>query len=1089
MMVQVNVPMKGWAAQQSGIEYMVYTPLWRPIEVGSQGGAGGGWPIHFRSPSQQLGSEPNKLYVRFTTLPGYSKAAIEVYMVPDTNGDTRSMRVLVCTRAELGPDAPLPRLFSHTPHPLRNEHIDDYGDVMNDEYSEHSLTDHDLHHGYEQDQPEFRIPELPAECVYFDASNLQWSLDPENFTVPAPPSEIFDTLLGYEANATHSGSDDHDEIQYAPSGNHSLAGNHTSGTGYPYAPSSNHSFADNSTSGPGYAHAPSSNHSIAPHGGPRPGFAHAPASHQGFAPASTSGTEYAYAPSSHQDIASDGSSMRRLHQDGSAIQPPSPPPPPPPSPPPPSPPPTAASPRPVLAPAPFQSAAPPGQGNTTDSIAGVPPPLTSDANETTTAPGYWAGPSPSQAPDPSAYRPVSPVEHAPFPGAGPPLPSSPPSGAYLPDEPPHVPQRPPPPPPPAPPPRPPPPVVAQLFINNHLAAEAPVEYNPTLGPRIYSVSPETISAVVPEVRCSCARCMPTMACTHADQVPPALQIITVSGHGFSHSPENVRAWVGDRECYIRSSNDSMIVCRTRGGGTFGVLPVSVQTDGEYASGNVSVTGVFYIASISPAYGSSAGGAIVEIEGDGFADDDGMITTNLVSIGLPPAAPCRVLAASRTRITCQTEPAGRMHAGAREGLLSPLEVSVSGVYAQCRAPAACDPHCNPSQLPRQSVQNFSAEPRQCCPFSVPDPASLDPVPFIGDDQGHGADNCAYYYTAHATPSITAMGHDVRARQTLHMHGSMLNSTGFDVLLARMEESDVQRWINPYRNDSDPPEAVKLPDLWSKHGADHVMLQVVVRSVTEILAAVPAEIEPGTYLPLLWSAKKGSAEYVLPVNSSESLPLVRVHPHIDQVLPMPLTSSGGMITITGAGFPSDAAAVRLEGKGGQWIVLEASNTLITAYSPGWLYSDGPSLAVSIRGFADELSECEGTQEMCKFYAAAPQWNDFIDPEAYISGLRQEEPGSSVTIFIDGDSSVGTDYLVNRTVQVMFGPSVLPAQINTANSSVTLTAYTLAQLPASTPAGHEILVLVDGKAVAGQKPFIHIPLNISTISSSKGMTSMCT
>lgn len=576
------------------------------------------------------------------------------------------------------------------------------------------------------------------------------------------------------------------------------------------------------------------------------------------------------------------------------------------------------------------------------------------------------------------------------------------------------------------------------------------------------------------------------ASAHADQVLTAVQIITIIGHGFSNSTDNMRVWVGDRECYIRSSNSSMIVCRARGGGTFGDLPISVQTEGVYAAGNVSVTGVFYIASISPAYGSSAGGSIVEIEGDGFADDEGVITTNFVSIGLPPAAPCRVLAASRTRITCQTEPAGRMHAGAVEGLLNPLEVSVSGVYARCRARAACDPSCDPSQFLGQSD---SAERRQCCPFSVPDPSSLEPLAFIGDDQGYGADNCAFYYTPHATPRITAMGHDVRAGGTLHIHGSMLNSTGFDVLLARMEESHVQRWINPYRNASDPPEAVKLPDLWSQHGADHVVLRVVMQTGTEVLAFVPAEIEPGTYLPLLWSAQKGAAEYVLHMNSSESLPLVRVHPHIDQVQPMPLTSSGGMITITGAGFPSVAEHVRLEGKGGQWTVLEANNTMITAYAPGWLYSDGPSLAVSVLGVEDELPDCEGTQATCKFYAAAPQWNTFIDPEAYVSGVHQNEPGSAVTIFIDDDKSNSTEYLVNRTVQVMFGPATLSSEVDATNSTVTLTTTTLAELPASTPAGHEIVILVDGKAVAGQKPFIHVPLNISTMSSSEGMTSLHT
>lgn len=609
----------------------------------------------------------------------------------------------------------------------------------------------------------------------------------------------------------------------------------------------------------------------------------------------------------------------------------------------------------------------------------------------------------------------------------------------------------------------------------------------------------------------------------------------MNGSGFGNVAENVRVWIGDKECYVRSASDTTIKCRARGGGTFGRLPVTVLANGQYASGRANVTGVFYVSSISQLYGSAAGGSILEIHGDGFADHGAAITTNFVSIGVFPAAPCRVLSSSRTMITCQTEPAGRMHAGATEGLLNPVEVSVSGIYAQCQAPPVCTPGCDPSlsQLGPGSAYggsggsyggpgsggsygatyggqgaygiaeapvslgsygrpgNYggayggqaSVTTQRCCPFTVPDPASLEPIPFIGNDQGFGADNCAFYYTSHATPRVTSVSHNVNASGLLHMQGSKLNGNDINVYLARVEESGVQRWTNPYRVDSDPPEAVKLPDLWSPDGVDHLMLQVHVQSSTDVVARVPADIEPGTYLPLVWSEDTGAAEFMLHTNGSAALPLVNVQPHIEQVQPASLTNSGGMITITGAGFPSDLQRVRLEGKGGRWVVLEASHTMITAYTPGWLYADGPPLAVSVMGVEGEMPECEFDQQKCKLYAAAAEWSQFIQQELYIDNFDQEASGSAVKIFIRNETANATTSLGSRSVQVMLGRDILPAVVDTSAATVTLTQDTILQLPASAPSGHEIVILIDGMAAAGKQPVIHVPLAISTMSSSVG------
>lgn len=81
-------------------------------------------------------------------------------------------------------------------------------------------------------------------------------------------------------------------------------------------------------------------------------------------------------------------------------------------------------------------------------------------------------------------------------------------------------------------------------------------------------------------------------------------------------------------------------------------------------------------------GSINGGTIVTITGRGFATEDSVFSTNIVSIGTFPAAPCRVLSATWSKLVCQTEPAGRMHAGAFEDRLLPVEVSVNGVFMIC-----------------------------------------------------------------------------------------------------------------------------------------------------------------------------------------------------------------------------------------------------------------------------------------------------------------------------------------------------------------------------------------------------------------------
>jgi IPT/TIG domain len=177
-----------------------------------------------------------------------------------------------------------------------------------------------------------------------------------------------------------------------------------------------------------------------------------------------------------------------------------------------------------------------------------------------------------------------------------------------------------------------------------------------------------------------------------------MQILTITGSGFDASNVGAhRVWVGAKECYVRTATATTITCRARGGGTFGTLPILVRVGSQFASGELAVTGVLEVHSISPGLGSLQGGSIVTVAGAGFAVAGSVFSTNFVSIGVMPAAPCRVLHASWDTIVCQTEPAGHMHAGALAGATNPLEVSVNGVYAQCQL--ASPPHAEqPLLLP-------------------------------------------------------------------------------------------------------------------------------------------------------------------------------------------------------------------------------------------------------------------------------------------------------------------------------------------------------------------------------------------------------
>lgn len=522
-----------------------------------------------------------------------------------------------------------------------------------------------------------------------------------------------------------------------------------------------------------------------------------------------------------------------------------------------------------------------------------------------------------------------------------------------------------------------------------------------------------------------------------------------------------------------------ITCRARGGGTFGALPITVKTAGTFAAGDVSVTGVLYISAISRAYGSLAGGSVLEISGEGFADEDGLVTTNFVSIGLPPAAPCRVLSATQTRIVCQTEPAGRVHAGALPELLNPLEVSVNGIYAQCRAPALCMPGCNSTAAAEQGSD-------KCCSFDVPDPSNTDPLPFIGDDQEYGADNCSFYYTAHATANVTAFTADVTAAGMLSINGTMLDMGG--VYVVPMALDDVVRWINPYEDDPNVLEAVMLPDMWGEGGADTLGLRALTitdSNATHISATIPDDLMMGSYQIVVWNVSMGAA--VMPVLPD---PLLHVSAQMLSIEPSVLPSSGGMITITGTGFPEDRERVQLFGKGQRWTVTSSSATSITAYSQGSLVPDALTFSLSILHADPDGGWCSEQTSVRSRPLTATLDLSLLSAVAEISESDQVQHGAEavLTLQMTAESQVSAEaYLTDSVVMVMVGleeVSVEVAMVNETVATITIPQSTIAALPVSPEYGHPVYVMVGGNMTGGIRPVIHVPLIIESVAPELGM-----
>ena len=196
-----------------------------------------------------------------------------------------------------------------------------------------------------------------------------------------------------------------------------------------------------------------------------------------------------------------------------------------------------------------------------------------------------------------------------------------------------------------------------------------------------------------------------------------------------------------------------------------------------------------------------------IDGAGFAVDGSVFSTNFVSIGVFPAAPCRVLQASWDRIVCQTEPAGHMHAGAIPGVVLPVEVSVNGIYAQCAAPppregpgflglpeTRCHQSCDDREFPGgPPAWEFPGGPPEK-PFPEAPPGSYGE--YGGFDGGYGGFNGGGASDASilSESGLAAANFDGVWGRTLAMDGGNASSGGYG--------GDRGNWTDPSSNWTDP-----------------------------------------------------------------------------------------------------------------------------------------------------------------------------------------------------------------------------------------------------------------------------------------------
>lgn len=175
--------------------------------------------------------------------------------------------------------------------------------------------------------------------------------------------------------------------------------------------------------------------------------------------------------------------------------------------------------------------------------------------------------------------------------------------------------------------------------------------------KVQEATPLTISLNEKDVtdsRLSFLSAYPTITTVNPVSANPVLQTkIVISGTNFDSNKAHTKVLLQNRntskveECLISTANTTTIECALLGAST-GKYDLFVQTSLGYSnSQDFNVKTV--ITSLTPTYGSMAGGTILTIQGGDFSTD---IQQSMVLIGMESIR-CYVIQASKDQIQCKT----------------------------------------------------------------------------------------------------------------------------------------------------------------------------------------------------------------------------------------------------------------------------------------------------------------------------------------------------------------------------------------------------------------------------------------------------
>jgi hypothetical protein len=320
-------------------------------------------------------------------------------------------------------------------------------------------------------------------------------------------------------------------------------------------------------------------------------------------------------------------------------------------------------------------------------------------------------------------------------------------------------------------------------------------------------------------------------------------------------------------------------------------------------------------------------------------------------------------------------------------------------------------------------------------------------------------------------------------------------------------EVERWMNPY-NALDNNSPVKLPVLLEISATAAMPDGMVAGSVLQrtpgsIEVKIPPDLESGYYLPIVIVGRWGAAQY--PSNSTDIT--VFVAGRIDTVSPKKLSYYGGVVTLTGTGFPTDPSRFQLFGYGATWTILHADPTTIVAFS-GYAYQEDSFQLMPLQPHpADAFAAppnpyykqgYHGTYCRQSSCMMSLSWNgEYLPRVLSILPLEPDSGWPAVDISSGEDiqmkmSVPHSGNLTNDSIMLLLnGQHRIPVNMTILDEytvQVVVAQSSLASLPGTNSFhGHQAKLMVDGSPafILDSYPdfMLRAPLSISGISSTEG------